>query len=87
MVIVLLKGKWKHLSCNLCSNKNTRATGLNTSLSVKPLGFRNLYVMFPVVTHICSCFHHLNELENPLSPGAMTWHEAGVMKSQAVTVW
>lgn len=86
MAIILLKGKLKHLSCNPHSTKNIRGIGLKISIPLKPFGFRNLYVMFPVMACINSCFRHLNELENLPSPVATCWHEAGVMEESGLSL-
>lgn len=83
MVIILLKGKWKHLPRSPHSTENTRGNGLKTSLPVKPFGFGDLYV----VAYICYCFHHSNEVENLLSPAATPQHEAGEMEESGLSLF
>jgi len=87
MALILLKGKWKHLSHNPCSAENIRGTGLKTPLSVKPFGFGNLYVMFPVVAYICSCVHQSKEAENLPSLAATSWHEAAVTEESGLSLF
>lgn len=87
MTLILLRGKRKHLPHNPCSTENTRGIGSKIPLPVKPFSFRNLYITFPVVAYICSCYHHLNEAENLLSLRATSWHEAAVMEESGLTLF